>query len=88
MKDSIFKKYIDNYLNQNKQIQNLEFKLKSSKTLEHILDRDNLLLFETFFKLEIKNGGNSINKFIFDQDVFYLGINVDECFKKVLEKNN
>ncbi len=83
-----FKKYIDNYLKQNKQIQNLEFKLKSSKTLEHILDRDNLLLFETFFKLEIKNGENSSNKYIFDQDRFYLGINVDECFKKVLEKNN
>jgi hypothetical protein len=84
-----FKKYIDNYLEQNKQIRNFEFKLKSPETLEHILERDNLMLFETFFELEIKNGEISVNnKYIFDQKEFYEGIKFDECFKKVLEKNN
>jgi Leucine-rich repeat (LRR) protein len=83
-----FKNYIENYLKQNKQIQNLEFKLKSPKCLEYIIYRDNLLLFETFFKLEINNDGTGENEYIFDQDEFYLGINVDKCFDKVLEKNN
>lgn len=83
-----FKKYIDNYLEQNKQIRNFEFKLKSPEILKHILERDNSMLFETFFKLEIKNGKISDNKYIFDQNKFYEGIKFDECFEKVLEKNN
>jgi Leucine-rich repeat (LRR) protein len=87
-----FKKYVDNICNQNKNLINLEFKLKSAKTLECIIKRDNLLLFEIFFKLEI-SAINYDTKFnpnsnIFDLDEFYSKIDFNKCFEITLKTKN
>jgi len=70
-----FKKYIQNILKQNKQIQNCEFRLKSPHTLEMICIRDDLSLFEIFYKIEISSiASNDIdikNPNIFNHDDYY-----------------
>lgn len=82
------KKHIDNKIKENKLSENFEFKLKSSKTIEKIFERNNLFLFETFFinkELEITDdfifGVNNQLKYLKD-------INFMECLKIILKKDN
>ncbi len=82
-----FKNYIKSILKQNKLIQNLEFKLKSSHIMEIIFERNDLLLFEAFFDDSI-NDYNSENEFVIDPKEFYLNINFIKCFKIILNNNN
>jgi len=90
-----FKNYIESILKQNKLIQNLEFKLKSARSLEIICERNDLLLFEAFFgDLEIISDQNNEttecdeNKFIFNHKEFYFNINFVQCFKIILHNKN
>jgi phage anti-repressor protein len=86
-----FKKYIQNILKQNKQIQNCEFRLKSPHTLEMICIRDDLSLFEIFYKIEISSiASNDIdikNPNIFNHDDYYFSIDFVKCFQ-IVEKND
>ena len=89
-----FKKYIQNILKQNKQIQNCEFRLKSPHTLEMICIRNDLTLFEIFYKIEISNSAeashvdNDIkNPNIFNYEDYYLSIDFVKCFQ-IVEKND
>ena len=88
-----FKNYIKSILKQNKLIQNLEFKLKSSHIMEIIFERNDLLLFEAFFgDLEINLDNETTecdeNKFIFNHKEFYFNINFIQCFKIILHNKN
>ena len=84
-----FKGYIENLLKENKLAHNIEFKLKSPHTIEIICERNDLLLFETFFENEMKiYDENSKNQWILDNKEYYLSINFVKCFTIILNNNN
>ena len=84
-----FKGFVENLLKENKLSDNIEFKLKSPHTIEIICERNDLLLFETFFKYETNNyTENSTNQWLLNNKEFYLNINFIKCFKIILNNNN
>ena len=84
-----FKEYFVNILKENKQqAQNLEFKLKSPQSFEVLCERNDLLLFETFFESEITLLLIKENPWIFNFKEFYLSINFVKCFRIILGNRN
>jgi Leucine-rich repeat (LRR) protein len=84
-----FKGYVENLLKENKLSHNIEFKLKSSHTIEVICERNDLTLFETFFEIEIENSDqHSENQWLIKPKEYYLGINFVKCFQTILNNNN
>ena len=84
-----FKEYFVNILKENKQqAQNLEFKLKSPQSVEVLCERNDLLLFETFFESEITLLLMKENPWVFNFKEFYLSINFVKCFRIILENRN
>ena len=84
-----FKGYVENLLKENKLSDNIEFKLKSPHTIEIICERNDLLLFESFFKVETNNyTENSTNQWLLNDKEYYLNINFIKCFKIILNNNN
>ena len=87
-----FKEYFVNLLKENKLAQNLEFKLKSPQSVEILCERNDLLLFETFFQIEIDDNNqretDGYNQWIVKHKDFYLNINFIKCFEIVFGNNN
>jgi len=82
-----FKDYVDSLLRENKSIKNLEFKLKSEETMPKICERNDLLLFGSFF-LDSNGYVCESNEYIYDEKEFYSKIDLARCFKMIIENNN
>jgi hypothetical protein len=74
--------YIQNLIDQDPTLINLEFKMKSTLSIECLCQRDDIRLFYALVDL------NNIENRIYDYKNFFENINFEKCFSKVLKETN
>jgi Leucine-rich repeat (LRR) protein len=74
--------FIQNLIDQDPTLINLEFIMKSTQSIEHLCQRDDIRLFHELVDL------NNIENRDYDYKNFFKNINFRKCFYIVLERNN